>query len=210
MNNHHSTTTTTITTTATTNNPYLQTSPAPPPVTASHALHTLSRKFESAAKKAESFAGNLYTHLRTGPGLVDVAMTRIDQAARVITDGGCETVFKKEFGVIPGEKLKKSYVCYLSTTTGPVMGTIYISDRRVGFRSDNPVWTGPGGQWVYYKVLMMVDQILAVNPSMNRANPGEKYIEVLTKDGHEFWFMGFISYDDALKSLYKVLNYYRK
>uniref|UniRef100_A0A7C9DBG1 GRAM domain-containing protein n=1 Tax=Opuntia streptacantha TaxID=393608 RepID=A0A7C9DBG1_OPUST len=188
-------------------NPYLQASPAPPPPasSASHALQNIGRRFESAAKKAETFAGNLYTHLRTGPGLVDVAMTRLDQAARVIADGGCENVFRREFGNIPGEKLKKTYACYLSTTGGPVMGTLYISNKRVGFRSDYPVWTGV--EWVYYKVVMMVDQIMAVNPSANPANPAEKYIQVLTKDGHEFWLMGFISYDKALKNLNKVISH---
>lgn len=142
-------------------------------------------------------------------------MTRLEQAGRVIADGGCDKVFRREFGTISGEKLKKTYVCYLSTTTGPVMGTLYISNKRIGFRSDSPVWSGPvgvpgqgqgQGQWVYYKVMVMVDQVLAVNPSANPVKPGDKYIEILTKDGHEFWFMGFISYDQALKNLYKVLQ----
>lgn len=32
-------------------------------------------------------------------------------------------------------------------------------------------------------------------------NPSEKYIQIVTTDGHDFWFMGFISYDKALKQL---------
>ena len=186
-------------------NPYLQTSPAPPPTTSSDTFNNIGKKFESAAKKAEIFAGNLYNHLRTGPGLVDVAMTRLEQAGRCLADGGCANVFRREFGNISGEKLKKTYACYLSTTTGPVIGTLYISNKRIGFMSDSQVWSGPG-QWVYYKVLMMVDQVLSVNPSTNSVRPAEKYVEILTKDGHEFWFMGFVFYDDAVKNLYKVLQ----
>ncbi|KAK9689760.1 hypothetical protein RND81_09G078900 [Saponaria officinalis] len=192
-------------------NPYLHATPAPPPTSnSSDALNNLGRRFETAAKRAENLAENLYNHIRTGPGLIDVAMTRLDQAARVIADGGWNNVFKKEFGEIHGEKLKKAFVCYLSTTTGPVLGTLYISNKRIGFRSDNPVWTGYGqqggeGRWVYYKVILMADQIMAVNPSSNPVRPGEKYIVVLTKDGHEFWFMGFIFYEKALKNLNKVM-----
>lgn len=137
-------------------------------------------------------------------------MTRIEQAGRVISEGGCDKVFRREFGSVSGEKLKKTYACYLSTTGGPVMGTVYISNKRIGFRSDSQVWSGPvagPGQWVYYKVMMMLDQVLAVNPSANPVKPAEKYIMMLTKDGHEFWFMGFISYDQALKNLYKALQH---
>ncbi|KMT01995.1 hypothetical protein BVRB_9g208670 [Beta vulgaris subsp. vulgaris] len=188
------------------NNPYLHASPAPPPT---NTYNNLSRKVESAAKKAESFAENLYNHLRTGPGLVDVAMTRLEQASRVIGAGGCDKTFSREFGNIPGDKLKNSFVCYLSTTGGPVMGTLYVSHKRIGFRGDSPVWSGPiggPGQWVHYKVMLMVDQVSAINPSANPAKPAEKYITILTKDGHEFWFMGFIFYDKALKNLYKGLQ----
>ncbi|XP_074305177.1 GEM-like protein 1 [Silene latifolia] len=195
-------------------NPYLDTTPAPPPSSSSSdAVNNLGRRFDSAAKKAETFAGNLYNHIRTGPGLVDIAMTRLDQAARVIADGGCKNVFRKEFGDINGEKLKDAFACYLSTTTGPVLGTLYISNKRVGFRSDNPVWTGYSqqggpGQWVYYKVVLMADQIMAANSSSNPVRPGEKYIVVLTKDGHEFWFMAFIFYDKAFKNLNKLIQHW--
>ncbi|KAL9243825.1 hypothetical protein vseg_017667 [Gypsophila vaccaria] len=208
MNNNSSSSSTAITVGPT--NPYLHATPAPPPNSnPSDTLNNLGRRLETAAKKAETFAENLYSHLRTGPGVIDVAMTRLDQAARVISEGGCNNFFKKEFGEIQSEKLKKAYVCYLSTTTGPVLGTLYVSNKRVGFRSDNPLWTGQGGvgQWVYYKVVLMGDQILAVDPRSNPVRPGERYIVVLTKDGHEFWFMGFVFYDQAFKSLNKVMQH---
>ncbi|KAL2938001.1 GEM-like protein 1 [Bienertia sinuspersici] len=170
------------------NNPYLHASPAPPP-SSKNTLNNLSKKFDSAAKKAESFAGNLFNHLRTGPGFVDVAMTRLEQAGRVLSDGGCHNIFKREFGDVSGEKLKKTFVCYLSTTNGPVLGTLYVSNMRIGFRSDNPVWNGPGGgpgmgQWVYYKVVVLVDQVLAVNPSGNPVKPGQKYVKVVVVQFH--------------------------
>lgn len=53
---------------------------------------------------------------------------------------------------------------------------------------------------------MQLDQLRAVNPSANRWNPSEKYIQIVTRDGHEFWFMGFISYDKAFTNLTQALN----
>ncbi|KAL2921384.1 GEM-like protein 5 [Bienertia sinuspersici] len=169
-------------------------------------MSTIGQKFGSATKKAENMAGNLFTHFKTGPGLVNVAMNRIDHAARSVYEGS-DHVFRKEFGYNPGEKLKKTYACYLSITGGPISGTLFISNLRVGFKSDSPVWTGPGsgpGQWVYYKVIMWVNDIGAVNSVANKKNSGEKYIEIVSKDGHEFWFMGFIFYEQALHNLYQV------
>lgn len=90
------------------------------------------------------------------------------------------------------------------------MGTLFISNLRVGFKSDSPVWSGPShgpvGQWVYYKVIISVNDIHAINSVANKASSGDKYIEVVTRDGHEFWFMGFIYYEKALKYLYEASN----
>lgn len=56
---------------------------------------------------------------------------------------------------------------------------------------------------------MGLDQLGTVNPSTNRLNPSEKYIHIVTRDGYEFWFMGFISYDKALKTLTETLQHHR-
>ncbi|KAM1148654.1 hypothetical protein ACFX2B_029031 [Malus domestica] len=54
---------------------------------------------------------------------------------------------------------------------------------------------------MHYKAVVRLDHLRTVNPSANRWNPSEKYIQIVTRDGHEFWFMGFISYDKALRNL---------
>uniref|UniRef100_A0A803LPG9 GRAM domain-containing protein n=1 Tax=Chenopodium quinoa TaxID=63459 RepID=A0A803LPG9_CHEQI len=190
-------------------NPYIKSSPASPPITAANTLTSIGQMLESGTKKVESFAGNLFTHFRTGPGITTVAASRLDHAARFVIRGGSEHVFQKEFGHIPGENLKKSHACYLSITGGPILGTLFVSNIRVGFKSDGPVWTGPGcgpGQWVYYKIVIFVNQIEAVNSVTNHTNTIQKYIEIVTKDGHEFWFMGFILYDKALSNLNEALH----
>lgn len=58
----------------------------------------------------------------------------------------------------------------------------------------------------WQQVVLPLDQLKAVNPSTNKSNPSEKYIQIVTKDNHEFWFVGFISYDKALKHLQEALH----
>jgi hypothetical protein len=83
-------------------------------------------------------------------------MARIVQGTKVIAEGGHDKVFQQAFNILPGEKLLKSYACYLSTASGPVIGTLYLSTKRLAFCSDNPLcyYPSPGHpEWSYYKVL---------------------------------------------------------
>ncbi|KAG6470737.1 hypothetical protein ZIOFF_071814 [Zingiber officinale] len=81
-------------------------------------------------------------------------MGRIAQTTKVISEGGYEKVFHQTFEILPGEKLKKSYACYLSTSSGPVMGVLYLSTANLAFCSDNPLSykVGDQTQWSYYKI----------------------------------------------------------
>lgn len=198
-------------------NPHLQVAPTSPNHVA-EALNQLGKRLESATKKAGSLAGNLYTHLRTaGP---DGALNRLAHGTRVLAEGGCDRLFRQLFPeASPAfEKLLAAYACYLSTTAGPVMGTLYISNRRVAFSSDQPLrvantaasgeyYYATGVSWCYYKVVVMLEDVEAVNASANRKNPADKYVQVMARDGHEFWFMGFIFYDKALKDLRKAMQH---
>jgi hypothetical protein len=59
-------------------------------------------------------------------------------------------------GFAPNEQLRKSYACYLSTSTGPVGGNLYITKQKFTFFSDRPLPYAPSsGQqaWSYYKVM---------------------------------------------------------
>lgn len=93
--------------------------------------------------------------VKTGPSVSGGAWGKVNLTAKAITEGGLESLFKQIFETDPNEKLKKTFACYLSTTTGPVAGTLYLSSGRVGFCSDRPLsFTAPSGQeaWSYYKV----------------------------------------------------------
>lgn len=92
--------------------------------------------------------------MKTGPSLADAAVGRIAQGTKVIAEGGYEKIFLHNFETVPEEKLLKTYACYLSTSAGPVMGTLYLSTAKLAFCSDNPLsyQTGDRTEWSYYKV----------------------------------------------------------
>lgn len=58
----------------------------------------------------------------------------------------------------------------------------------------------------YEQVVVPLNQLRAVNPSVNRMKSAEKYIQVVSTDNHEFWFMGFLNYDSAVKILQEALR----
>ncbi|XP_072980277.1 GEM-like protein 1 [Typha angustifolia] len=193
-------------------NPYVTSTPTPPsknPLdTMKDVLGKFGKKFGEAAKKTEDLAGDVWQHLKTGPSVADAAMGRIAQTTKAIAEGGYDKIFQQTFDTAPEEKLKKSFVCYLSTSAGPVMGVLYLSTAKLAFCSDNPLSYKVGDQteWSYYKVVIPLHQLRSVTPSTSRVNPAEKYIQVVSIDNHEFWFMGFVNYDSAVKSLQEAMT----
>ncbi|KAE8056980.1 hypothetical protein FH972_013706 [Carpinus fangiana] len=196
-------------------NPYISPAPAPAPASVKNTMESVKdvlgkwgKKATEATKKAEDLAGNMWQHLKTGPSFTDAAVGRIAQGTKVLTEGGYEKVFRQNFETVPEEKLLKSFACYLSTSAGPVMGTMYLSTVKLAFCSDTPLSYEAGGQkeWSYYKVIIPLHQLRAVNPSTSKVKPGEKYIQVISVDNHEFWFLGFVHYDSAVKNLLGALQ----
>ncbi|KAL6573248.1 Cleavage polyadenylation factor subunit fip1 [Orobanche hederae] len=195
-------------------NPYVSAGPAPPSSMKNNldkvkdVLGQWGKKAAEATKKAEDLAGNMWQHLKTGPSLADAAVGRIAQSTKVLAEGGYEKVFQNTFENVPEEKLLKSYGCYLSTSAGPVVGVLYISTAKVAFCSDNPLSykVSEEVRWSYYKVVIPLHQLKAVNPTTSKTNPAEKYIQIISVDNHEFWFMGFLNYDSAVKNLHGALQ----
>ncbi|TKY74452.1 GEM protein 1 [Spatholobus suberectus] len=190
-------------------NPYV--TPAPVPASSSKTtldsvkdvLGKWGKKAAEATKKAEDLAGNMWQHLKTGPSFADAAVGRIAQGTKVLAEGGYEKIFRQTFETVPEEQLLKTYACYLSTSAGPVMGVLYLSTAKLAFCSDNPLsyQVADQTQWSYYKVVIPLHQLRAVNASTSRTNSSEKYIQIISVDNHEFWFMGFVHYDSAVKNI---------
>ncbi|KAL5714326.1 cullin-RING-type E3 NEDD8 transferase [Ranunculus cassubicifolius] len=199
-------------------NPYI----SPSPAAASSSSTSIQNKVDTvrdvlgkwgkrvgeATKKAEDLAGNVWQHLKTAPSVTDAAMGRIAQSTKVLAEGGYEKIFQQTFETVPDEQLQKSYACYLSTSAGPVMGILYLSTAKLAFCSDSPLSYKEGDktEWSYYKVVIPLHQLKAVNTSASKTNPAEKYIQVISVDNHEFWYMGFVNYKDAVTSLQEALQ----
>ncbi|MBA0831411.1 hypothetical protein Goarm_015881, partial [Gossypium armourianum] len=103
-------------------------------------------------------------------------MGRIAQGTKVLAEGGYEKIFRHTFVTDPEEQLGNSFVCYLSTSAGPVMGILYVSTAKLAYCSDTPLpyKNGTQTEWSYYKVVIPLHQLKAVNPSTSRLNCAEK------------------------------------
>lgn len=57
------------------------------------------------------------------------------------------------------------------------------------------------------QVFMPLSRISAVLPVTMKENPSERYIQIVTVDGHDFWFMGFVNYEKASAHLSEALSH---
>ncbi|KAJ7521174.1 hypothetical protein O6H91_19G041300 [Diphasiastrum complanatum] len=191
-------------------NPYVQTGSFSGNAGAGKGLMgTIFEQLSNFGRKVGDLTGKLWSHLMAGSSVKDTAWGRINQGAKVLSEGGIENVFKQTFGTTTDEKLRKSYACFLSTSTGPVVGTLYISTVKFAFCSDIPLQHSPAAdQQVssYYKVVIPLERVKAVNASTNKEKPAEKYIQIVTVDDHEFWLMGFVNYDKGLKNMQEAIQ----
>lgn len=53
--------------------------------------------------------------------------------------------------------------------------------------------------------MIPIRKIKNVHESENLNKPEQKYIEIVTVDDFEFWFMGFFCYEKAFKKLKKAI-----
>lgn len=190
--------------------PYVVYSPTERPP--SNPFESVANVLNTWSRRAEDVSRNIWHNLRTGPSVSDAVCGKIGVTAKAISEGGFESLFKQLFQTEPNERLKDTFACYLSTTTGPVAGTLYVSTHKIGFCSDRPLsFTDPSGHqaWSYYKVAIPLGRISTVDPVSLRERPMEKYVHLVTIDEHEFWFMGFISYEKACHYLLDSVSQFR-
>ncbi|KAL0449417.1 UNVERIFIED_CONTAM: GLABRA2 expression modulator [Sesamum latifolium] len=173
-----------------------------------NALGRWGKQVGEATRMAEDFAEDTWQHLKTSPSLAEAALGRIAHGTKVLAEGGYEKIFRQTFETVSDEQLKDSYACYLSTSAGPVMGVLYVSTAKLAFCSDNPLpyQSGDKTEWSHYKIVIPLHLLKAVNTSASRTNPAEKYIQVISIDNHEFWYMGFMSYAGAVACLQGTLQ----
>ncbi|PAN39209.1 hypothetical protein PAHAL_7G228100 [Panicum hallii] len=179
------------------------------------AYHGGARNPAATAARAGKFGRNgdrvaqgLKAHVTLGPKLYETVKGKLSLGARILQAGGVEKVFRRWFPIEKGEKLIKASQCYLSTTAGPIAGMLFISTEKIAFRSDRALaLTSPSGDTarVPYKVTIPLRRVKTAKPSENRHRPEQKYVQVVTDDGFEFWFMGFVRYQVSLQELEKAI-----
>ncbi|KAK2984282.1 hypothetical protein RJ640_003841 [Escallonia rubra] len=147
--------------------------------------------------------------MRIGPKISEIAKGKIRMGARILQVGGVKKVFRKNFSVRKGEKLLKVSQCYLSTTAGPIAGLLFITNEKVAFCSERSIKiSSPAGDVVklHYKVLIPLGKIKRSYESENAKDPSRKYIEIVTADNFEFWFMGFLNYQKTFRYLQQAVS----
>jgi len=165
---------------------------------------TADRPTSKHARKGDKIAQGIKEHVTLGPKLSDTVKGKLTLGAKILQAGGVEKVFRQWFSVDKNEKLLRASQCYLSTTAGPIAGLLLVSTARVAFRSDRTLAvSSPRGDKarVPYKVTIPLRMVKAVRPSENKHRPEQKYVQLVTNDGFEFWFLGFVSYNRSLQHL---------
>ncbi|KAJ6754540.1 GEM-LIKE PROTEIN 2 [Salix purpurea] len=132
--------------------------------------------FNSWGSKAETTAQNIWQNLRTNSSVPGAAWGKMNLTAKALTG---------------------------------VAGTLYVSDAHAAFCSDRPLsFTAPSGQvaWSYYKVMIPLNKIGTINPVVMRENQSERYIQIVTIDGLDFWFTGFVNFEKASRHLSESIS----
>ncbi|KAK7280638.1 hypothetical protein RJT34_25703 [Clitoria ternatea] len=170
---------------------------------------TKSKQSRTPLHYKTGFLQRIREHVKLGPKIADTVKGKLSLGARILQVGGVEKVFMQLFSVREGERLLKASQCYLSTTSGPIAGLLFISTDKVAFCSERSIKiSSPKGEFirVHYKVSIPLVKINSVKQSQNVEKPSQKYIELVTKDGFDFWFMGFLNYQKALRCLQQAVS----
>ncbi|WCJ38992.1 GRAM domain-containing protein / ABA-responsive protein-related [Euphorbia peplus] len=172
-------------------------------------LDSVIQRMNKLGKKADKFAHGIREHVRLGSKITETLKGKLSLGARIIQVGGVKKVFRQLFSVREGERLLKASQCYLSTTAGPLAGLLFISTEKIAFCSERSIkMSSPDGKIVriHYKVVIPIRKIQTANQSENVKKPSQKYIEIVTEDDFDFWFMGFFNYQKAFKYLQQAIS----
>jgi hypothetical protein len=77
--------------------------------------------------------------VRLEANISDTIKRKLSLGARILQVGGVEKVFMQYFSVSKEERLLRVSHCYLSTTSGPLAGLLFISTEKVAFCSERSI-----------------------------------------------------------------------
>ncbi|CAM8877894.1 hypothetical protein QQ045_018734 [Rhodiola kirilowii] len=165
---------------------------------------------QESATCANPNEDSLCKQVKTRSAFGETLKRKLSLGASVLQLGGTKRVFNKVFGCREGEKIGKVFRCCLSTTAGPIQGMLFLSNENLSFCSSRlikiPSASGQGEVvQIRYKVTIPLQRITSVNERANHEKPFEKYIQVVTSDNFDFWFMRFFNHHKAYKYLHKSI-----
>ncbi|XP_004497249.1 putative GEM-like protein 8 [Cicer arietinum] len=166
-------------------------------------------KNKKLARMADSLTQRVQEHVRLGANISETIKRKLSLGARILQVGGVEKVFIKYFSVRDEERLLKVSPCYLSTTSGPLAGLLFISTDKVAFCSERSIKVfNQKGQMcrIHYKVAIPLKKIKCVSQSQNVEKPTQKYINIVTVDNFDFWLMGVLKYQKTFKYLEQAIS----
>ncbi|KAK4720677.1 hypothetical protein R3W88_010910 [Solanum pinnatisectum] len=150
--------------------------------------------------------------LSLSPKLTETVKWKLSLGAKILQVGGLEKIFKQKFSVRDDEKLLKVSQCYLSTTAGPIAGLLFISTDKIAFCSKRSIkLSSPTGKSlrIRYKVSIPISKINKAKECENMEKPSQKYIQLVTEDDYEFWFMGFFNNQKTLRYLQQAISTFK-
>eukprot|EP00253_Pinus_taeda_P020325 PITA_20325 len=167
-------------------------------------LDILVERLNRCRRNADSLVEQFWAHMKLGESMCETVRGKLRLGTKIVTQGGVEKMFKSSFSIGHTEKLLKTSACYLSTSSFPVVGLLFISTEKVAFCSDNRIcFTSSASS--YYRVVIPLGRVRTVNLYENIKKVTEKYIQIQTVDDHEFWFMAFFNYQKAFKYLQRTV-----
>ncbi|KAE8691459.1 RNI-like superfamily protein [Hibiscus syriacus] len=90
-----------------------------------------------------------------------------------------------------------------------VKGKLSLGVKNFSSRSDISIKIpSPYGEFlrVHYKVMIPLEKINGINESENIKKSLQKYMEIVTVDDFDVWFMGFLNHQKALKYLQRAIS----
>ncbi|XP_076903164.1 putative GEM-like protein 8 [Bidens hawaiensis] len=171
--------------------------------------YPLSTSKINGVEGKDSFAALIKNYVSLGPKLVETVKHKLSYGAKILPPGRAENIFRKRFSTIGSEALLHATQCYIYTTAGAIAGILFISTERVGFCSNKSLkmHSTLGEVLKYqYKVSIPLQKIKGVGESMNLKKPSNKYVELVTVDDFNFWFLGFTDYKKTLRHLHQIFS----
>ncbi|GKB91693.1 GEM-like protein 7 [Tanacetum coccineum] len=179
------------------------------PITSTRGL-LLSKPYQPHYSLSTSKSSDMHLiKSNDGKSLIEIVKLKLSYGAKILPLGREGKIFRKNFCTTDNEKLVHASRCSLYTTAGAIEGILFMSTERVGFCSDRSLKTySATGELLkfQYKVSIPLRKIKGVGESMNAKKPSNKYMELVTVDDFNFWFLGFPNYKKTLRYLHQTIS----